>query len=136
MIMKEIEGKKVWIFRSEQPSRTNQISVHMDPGIVLNEFHILSAVKQALRAMANGSNIAKKEELEILLRVTGLKQISKAVKYSVDKGECLVVEVGPEKPKAKEKEPAISPDMARIKKLFGGTEEAEVIEKVALLNLS
>jgi len=55
-----------------------------NPDMVLNKNQALFAAKLALIAFQNGQNIAKKMPIEFLIRLSGEKQISKALSFGMD----------------------------------------------------
>ncbi|MGC9517748.1 MAG: KEOPS complex subunit Cgi121 [Methanomicrobiales archaeon] len=117
--------------------------------------HILNATKQAIIAFKRGENIAKDLGLEICLRTTAQRQISKALDIvGLKKGKmniCVVavncrekILIELEKIWGKNDDTVLKPDLTNLKKIYGlndselkiyGSIEKLMIEKTAMLTL-
>lgn len=105
---------------------------------IASEAHIAQAIEQTQSAFANGSNFAKRKELELLLMLSGKKQFLKAIGLlglKNGKQDVAVIAVGENSRKAvKEikdflflKEHKFKPGFKQLQKLF------EIPEKEATL---
>jgi len=56
--------------------------------------HLLSAIENTLSSFQSKSNFSKKPELELILRLTGIKQLNKALKKAEFGKEDLVLIIG------------------------------------------
>lgn len=62
-----------------QQKFSNIILQFFDPGIILNEDHIFSAIYFMVKAFKQGINISNKKNIELLLYLSGNRQIKKAL---------------------------------------------------------
>ena len=72
----------------------------VDPGIVFGRIHIESAVLHAIRAFKHGKNTCRELRTEILLYLSGERQISTAIKVAGikrDADRCVMIILRPEK---------------------------------------
>jgi len=126
---------------------------------IVSKKQVLQAVEQTLSAFTNGTNFAKREEIELLLRLSGRKQLPKALEIlGVKNGrqEVAVIAIGENAEKAvaeikeflKLKEQKLKTDFKELKKAFeiGKKEERLlknkeksfenlVLEKISLIAL-
>ena len=126
---------------------------------IASEKHIRQAAEQAVSAFGQGSNFSNRQEMELLIRLSGRKQVGKAVEaLGVKEGmqEIAVIAVGENGEKAvreialllKLEKTKHKPDAAFLKKAFGIPEnelkllkerekalESAVLEKAALVEL-
>jgi tRNA threonylcarbamoyladenosine modification (KEOPS) complex Cgi121 subunit len=120
---------------------------------IVSEKHCLYAVEQTISAFEQGSNFAKRKEIELLLRLSGRKQLEKAlqavgVKEGKAEQEIMVIAVGENSEKAvkeieeflKLKKAKFKPDLKALKEIFGIPEsekriEDAVLEKSAMIAL-
>lgn len=105
---------------------------------IISEKQLLQAAEQTESAFANGTNFAKRREMELLLRVSGKKQFPKAIELlGIQNGKqgIALVAVGQDCEKAiaemkaavKLKEQKLRPDFKALQKTF------EIPEKQAKL---
>jgi tRNA threonylcarbamoyladenosine modification (KEOPS) complex Cgi121 subunit len=100
---------------------------------VSNEFFVEMVATQTLRAAVIGNLIAKKPEIDLLLRIAGTTQISAAIgKAGAKKGETFVVVVAGEKGQISSLK--ARPGWTRLPRRPLSQEELVRIEKAALLN--
>ena len=66
--------------------QTDSISVQiLNPSWIISEKHLQVAIYHTLKAFRNKTNIARAKETEILIRISGLRQIKKAVEaFGID----------------------------------------------------
>lgn len=66
----------------------------VNPNKVLGKKHLLHCILLTERAFKKGRNIASSPDIEFLLRLSGTRQIDKAIKQMSPKKEALVVVFG------------------------------------------
>lgn len=100
-------------------------------GSATNEFFVEMIAAQTLRAETSGSLLAKKPEIDFLLRLAGTTQIARAIKElgAEEGGPFLLVAAGPRAVHA-------PPELAgsELPRLDLSSAELERIERAALLN--
>lgn len=91
IIVKAIEFKKFdldSILDFLKHKRKTQV---VDYGCVYGRIHALHSVFQTLKAFRNNENISNKEEIEFLLRLSGKRQIGKALEYCKPKKKSIFI---------------------------------------------
>ena len=69
------------LFELLQNNRDDAVSIQViDPTWIVSKKHLQAAVYHTLKAFKNGRNIARGSETELLIRLSGFRQIKKAVK--------------------------------------------------------
>ncbi len=69
------------LFELIKENQNNSISIQViDPTWIVSKKHLQAAVYHTLKAFKNGRNIARGSETELLIRLSGFRQIKKAVK--------------------------------------------------------
>ncbi len=100
-------------------------------GSANSEFVVEMLAAQTLRAESSGSLLAKKPEIDLLLRLAGTSQISRAIKsYGARSGEPFLLVAAS---RTRVREPTALKKLALPRKDLGVSELARV-EKAALLN--
>lgn len=122
---------------------------------IASEKHCLYAIEQTLSAFETGSNFAKRKEIELLLKLSGRKQLEKAllacgIKEGKEKQGIAVIAVGENCGKAvKEIEKLLElekaktkfkPDLKALRKTYEIPKDEKriedaVLEKIALIAL-
>ena len=70
-----------YLFELIKENQDDIISIQViDPTWIVSKEHLQAAVYHALKAFKNGKNIARGIETELLIRLSGFRQIKKAVK--------------------------------------------------------
>jgi len=70
---------------SKISSKTETSITIVDPSIIVSDIQCLLAIRNALTAFEKGRNISKKLEIEILIRLSGQRQIKDAISISAPK---------------------------------------------------
>ena len=91
----------------------------VSPSFVFGPRHVLSSIMTAIDAITDGYSVARDVHVEFLVRLTGKRQISEAMKA---KGRGVIVWIG--------KEPAPSLDLGEIE---SRPDEMDAIERRLLL---
>jgi len=108
----------------------------VDPKKVFGEKHILHCILLTERAFRNGTNVASSPEIEFLLRLSGTRQINKAIKQLSPGSEALVVVFGENAKKCYENtKEQIGWTEIKGFKLKSQPEEKDAMERAVLLNL-
>ncbi|MCK5409244.1 MAG: hypothetical protein KAJ30_03185 [Candidatus Heimdallarchaeota archaeon] len=69
------------LFELIKENQNDSISIQViDPTWIVSKKHLQAAVYHTLKAFKNGRNIARGSETELLIRLSGFRQIKKAVK--------------------------------------------------------
>ncbi len=92
-----IEDKDIFLKKIKKISEKQKIVIQvLDADKLAGEEHLRFAVQKAIKAFENGKNIAQDLSKEILLYVSGTRQISKAVRMGVHNGinNIAVVSIG------------------------------------------
>ena len=79
---KTIELNELLRVAQDFSKRYNISLTFVNPMIIASRIHALLATKYALKAFANKENISRKLEIEVLLYVTGRRQIKDAIKLA------------------------------------------------------
>ncbi len=69
----------------------------IDPKAVYGPIHVLSSILTAIDAIKSGDAVARDVQIEFLVRLTGTRQISKALSARKEKGKVLLVHIGKKK---------------------------------------
>ncbi|MCK5140697.1 MAG: hypothetical protein KAQ70_00745 [Candidatus Heimdallarchaeota archaeon] len=69
------------LFELIKENQNDSISIQViDPTWIVSKKHLQAAVHHTLKAFKNGRNIARESETELLIRLSGFRQIKNAVK--------------------------------------------------------
>jgi len=119
--------------------RYNNKILVFNPTYVYSKEQVLLAATLAQRVFENGHNVAKKLPIEFLIRLSGKKQISKAVSFGMkelkDTAGIIILDGEIEKNMG---EVEIIKDETLLQKMYelkGENIEKEIYEKMALIDL-
>ncbi|MBI1973574.1 hypothetical protein HYS54_02060 [Candidatus Micrarchaeota archaeon] len=95
---------KRFVFKSVPSSLFDWLSKHpktqvVASRVVAGEKHAIHCVNQTLKAFTNGENIASKPEIDIVLRIMGERQISKALAAAKPGKDCVFISWSPRAPR-------------------------------------
>ena len=62
----------------------------LDPAVAAGPTHVIHSVQEVLKAFEQGNNIARTPEMELLVRVSGERQVSKAIQKAGVKADKAV----------------------------------------------
>jgi tRNA threonylcarbamoyladenosine modification (KEOPS) complex Cgi121 subunit len=108
-----------------------------NPEYVLNENHLRFALWHAKKAFKNGTNIARNLQIEFLIRLSGRKQIKKALELMPQRNYCICILEGTLEEFSKltgvktmkESFPRTEERLSILKRIFNIGNEEEDLEK-------
>ncbi|MCK4432740.1 MAG: hypothetical protein KAV48_02285 [Methanomicrobia archaeon] len=102
-----------------------------DPDYVIDEEHVLFAYIHMKKAFEKKKNIANNPKIELLVRLSGETQISKAMELGIKDTMRRIGVLVPEE----EGISTIKGDIKKIQKFFGTANKKEIFEKIAVMDI-
>lgn len=135
-------------FNIERVQKFEGKFLFFNPEHVLNENHLRFALWHAKRAFNNGTNIARDLQIEFLVRLSGRRQIKKALELMPESNYCICILKGTIEDFSKttgvkamkESFPETTEKLSHLKRIFNvGNEERDlekgIFERIAMTDI-